>query len=391
MKNIKYYALFLVIVFLGACQSIQKSFESRDYDSVISQFTQKKKVSDEEISMFEKAYKAALERDKQRISQLKTINNGERWEEIFDLYTQINNRQNNVLRVLPVYYTNGSKADIEIFGLSAALEESRQNAAQSYYDQGVKLLNSGVKSSIRQSLDYFSASKKFYINYKDVNELMDQALMKGKNYVLLLVEKNPALMVPPAFEQSILDNVKLTQKDDWVNIDYKQKQNVTYDYVVKLNLYDIVVTPDALKEIHTDEEKTVEDGWQYVLDYNGNVKKDSLGNDIKVPKYTKITCHVKETRMNKTAQIFGDATIYDAQTKDYIKNTKCTGNAAFDYAYIQINGNKNALSVATLQKLNNAPALFPNTFDMVKRSKSELIRCYQDFITTNYNAFAFAK
>ncbi len=391
MKNAKLLTYFILIQILISCQSIKKSFESRDYDSVVSQFTQKKKITDEEISLFEKSYKAVLERDKEKISNLKLINKGDQWENIFDLYTQINNRQNDVLRVLPVYYTNGTKADIEIFGLSAALEESRQNAAQSYYDQGVKLLNSGIKSSIRQSLDYFSASKKFYINYKDVNELMEQALAKGKNYVLLIVEKNPSLLLPPSFEQSILDNVKLTYKDDWVNIDYRQKENITYDYVVKLNLYNIVVSPDALKEIHTDEEKTIEDGWQYVLDYNGNVKKDSLGNDIKVPKYSKITCHVKETRMNKTAQIYGDATIYEARTKDYIKNTKCTGNATFDYSFVQINGNKNALSAATLQKLNNVPVNFPNTFDMVERSKAELIRCYQDFISANYNAFAYAK
>jgi hypothetical protein len=31
-----------------------------------------------------------------------------------------------------------------------------------------------------------------------------------------------------------------------------------------------------LKKSHTIEEKTIEDGWQYVLDANGNVKKDSL-------------------------------------------------------------------------------------------------------------------
>ena len=95
--------------------------------------------------------------------------------------------------------------------------------------------------------------------------------------------------------------------------------------------------------------------------------------------------------MNKSAQIFGDATIYEAFTKDYIKNSKCTGNALFDYSYFQVNGNRNALSQATLQKLNNVPVNFPNTFEMVERSKNEIIRCYQDFISANYNAFAYAQ
>ena len=391
MKKFTIYFLIFFSVFFNSCQSIKKSFEHRDYDKVIDQFLKADNFDDKELSMFEKSYNAVLERDKEKIGILKNLNNGDRWEEIFDLYTIINTRQNNVLRLLPLHYTNGDQADIKTFNFSSVLEESRQNAAQFYYEQGIKLLNSGVKSSIRQSLDYFTASKKFYINFKDVNELIEQALLKGKNYVLLIVEKNPSLLLPPAFEQSILDNVKLTQKDDWVNIDYKEKQNITYDYVVKLNLYNIVVSPDALKEIYTTEEKTIEDGWQYVLDSKGNVKKDSLGNDIKMTKYTKIFCQVKETRMNKSAQIFGDATIYEAFTKDYIKNSKCTGNALFDYSYFQVNGNRNALSQATLQKLNNVPVNFPNTFEMVERSKNEIIRCYQDFISANYNAFAYAQ
>jgi hypothetical protein len=387
----KYILLLASAFFLFSCHSVKKSYESRNYDSVIEYFTQKKKVSDEEISMFEISYKAALERDKEKIAQLKAINNGDRWEEIFNLYTKINDRQNSVMRVIPVYYSNGNKADVEIFNLSAALEESRQNAAQFYYDQGVKLLNSGNKSSIRQSLDYFNASKKFYINYKDVNELMQQALTKGKNYVLLQVEKNPSLMLPPSFEQTILDNVKLTNNEQWVNIDYRRKDNVNYDYVVRLNLYDIVVSPDAVKEIQTTEEKLKEDGWQYVLDSRGNVQKDSLGNDIKIPKYTKITCLVKETRMNKSAQVLGDATIYDAQTKDFIKNQKGVGNSVFDYSYVQLFGDRNAVSQATLNKLGNAPRLFPTTIEMVERSKDELIKFYQDFVVANYNMFQYVK
>jgi hypothetical protein len=384
-----YIPVFIFI--LGSCQSIKKSYESRNYDSVILQFTQKKKVSDEEISMFIKSYNAALDRDKEKITTLKRLNNGDRWEQIFDLYSQINDRQNAVMRVLPVFYSDGSKANVEVFDLNSALEESRQNSAQSYYDQGVKLLNSGAKSSIRQSLDYFDASKKFYINYKDVNELMEEALTKGKNYILLMVEKNPSLLLPASFEQSILDKVRLSPNDQWVRIDYRRDERITYDYVVKLNLFDVVITPDAVKETNTTEEKTVEDGWQYVLDNKGNVKKDSLGNDIKTPKYSKISCMVKETRMNKAAQVLGDVTIFEAQTKNFIKTSKCTGNAVFDYTFVQLFGDKNALSNTTLQKLNNPPMVFPGSFEMAERSKEELIRCYQDFVSANYNLFAFTK
>ncbi|MEN9447423.1 MAG: hypothetical protein RJA25_713 [Bacteroidota bacterium] len=383
--------IFLFTLILISCQTIKKSFENRDYDRVVSLFLQKKKVSEEEISYFEKAYNVALERDKEQIVLLKSANSGNRWEEIFNLYSKINTRQNNVLRVLPLYYSDGRKASIETFDFSAVLEESRQNAAQAYYDQGLKLLNSKNKNSIRQSLDYFAASKKFYINYKDVNELMEEAQIKGKNYALLLVEKNPNLMVPSYFEQSILENIKLTKNAEWLSIDYRRKDAINYDFLVKLNLYDIQVSPDALKEIYTTEEKSIQDGWQYELDNKGNVKKDSLGNDIKKPKYVKITCQVKETRMEKSTRVLGDVTIYDATTKDYLKNQKCIGNAIFNYSYFQINGNKDALSANTISKLKYLPAPFPNTLDMVEQCKAELIRCYQDFITANYNAMVYVK
>ncbi|MBK8352491.1 MAG: hypothetical protein IPL21_12675 [Saprospirales bacterium] len=95
--------------------------------------------------------------------------------------------------------------------------------------------------------------------------------------------------------------------------------------------------------------------------------------------------------MTKSAQVFGDATIYEARTKDFIKNQKCTGNATFDYSYIQLFGDRNAVSDATIKKLGNAPMLFPTTFEMVERSKNELIKCYQDFVIANYNMFQYVK
>lgn len=382
-------SFFILLLSLSGCQSIKKSYDSRNYDQVVRLFLEKKKISDEEISLFEKAYAAVLERDKEKIKTLKSLNNGDRWEEIFDIYSAIQTRQNAILKVLPLYYSDGRKASIETFDLSAALEESRQNAAQSYYDQGLKLLNSGKKQSIRQSLEYFSASRKFYINYKDVNELMEIAMEKGKNYALLIVDKNPMLLLPPSFEQSIVDQLQLTQKDQWVHLDYREKSGINYDYIVKLNLYSIQVSPESVKEIHTTEEKRVEDGWQYVLDERGNVKKDSLGNDIKIPKYKTIQCKVKEVRMQKTAQVFGDATIYDGFTKSFVRSTKCTGNAAYNYSFYEIFGDKQALSTATLQKLHLPPGVFPNTFEMVEQSKNELIRCYQDFISRNYQQLAY--
>jgi len=95
--------------------------------------------------------------------------------------------------------------------------------------------------------------------------------------------------------------------------------------------------------------------------------------------------------MNKSARVLGDVSIYNAQAKEYLINQKCTGNASYNYSYFQSNGNRDALSVATLNKLHYPPAIFPNTFDMIDRSKLELIHCFKDFIQSNYSLLVYTK
>ena len=48
-------------------------------------------------------------------------------------------------------------------------------------------------------------------------------------------------------------------------------------------------------------EKNIKDGFTYVLDTNGNVMKDSLGNDIKVDKIVKISAKKIEFEQTKSA------------------------------------------------------------------------------------------
>ena len=70
--------------------------------------------------------------------------------------------------------------------------------------------------------------------------------------------------------------------------------------------------PEEVKENNYSETKEIEDGFDYELDANGNVKKDTAGNDIKIIKYKTIRCNVKELHQFKTARISG--------TIDYLDN-----------------------------------------------------------------------
>lgn len=60
--------------------------------------------------------------------------------------------------------------------------------------------------------------------------------------------------------------------------------NVEFDYQVNINIKEIAITPEKEKEREYTETALVKDGFEYVRDERGNVKKDSLGNDIKKKK-----------------------------------------------------------------------------------------------------------
>ena len=117
---------------------------------------------------------------------------------------------------------------------------------------------------------------------------MDQAVLIGTNNVLFKIRNLSQQVMPKDFENELLKITLKKLNKQWLNFDTRENQNLYYDYTIYLNIKAIDKTPERIKEIHYDETKRIRDGDEYVLDENGNVKKDSLGNDIKIPKYVTI-------------------------------------------------------------------------------------------------------
>ena len=66
------------------------------------------------------------------------------------------------------------------------------------------------------------------------------------------------------------------------------------------------VSPDLIQDKDLIEKKTVDNGFEYVLDAKGNVMKDTSGNDIKIKKYKEIQCTVIESHQQKDCNITGE-------------------------------------------------------------------------------------
>jgi len=212
---------------------------------------------------------------------------------------------------------------------------------------------------------------------------MKKALELGTNKVLFKMVNDTRVPLPPDFERE-LSKISLHELNkDWLIYHTKKRGNTFYDYNIIVNMKLIDVGPELVKEVQYKEEKEIEDGWEYVLDQNGNVVKDSLGNDVKVPKYTLLVCFVTETQQTKVARISGTVDFYNSRENQMIRTFPVTTDAIFENFSARANGDLRALTPETRAKLKNNVLPFPNDFALLLQAGRTLHPLVKDIIWDN--------
>lgn len=365
--------------------------ERSDYDRVVVKVTDRllknKKVKDEELQMLADAYQMALDRDKIRIQQLKNGGNPEAWADVFDIYSNIQRRQDLAVRVNPLRFKSGQTLTLPINNINAAREEARTNAAEFYYQRGLELLNSELRSDARAAYGYFQKVDHYFKSYKDVLILSQRALDRGTAHILLLVDQNPNLFLPQNFAGELLGADYNDAVNGWIFFHTDPGARDAYDYAVKLVMTESFISPSSVKELFCDEEKEIQNGWQYVYGGNGNVMKDSSGNDIRVPKYLLVKARLTETQLYKSAAIRGVVEIFDYKRERLLRTVPAQGESIFNHYYALYNGDKRALSEESLKKIGNQPLPFPSDLDMVILATYELKRMFATILRDQQRVF----
>ena len=152
-------------------------------------------------------------------------------------------------------------------------------------EQAKQLLATNAKYDARQAYTLLEDIEAINPNFKDIRELMDQAHFIGTVFVLVAVKNETNQIVPTRLEDDLLnlDTYGLNNKF-WTSYHSTPLSDISYDYSMDLELKRINISPEHVYEKQQLRELEVVDGWGYVLDENGNVAKDSLGNDIKQDK-----------------------------------------------------------------------------------------------------------
>ena len=274
----------------------------------------------------------------------------------------------------------------EHYDVDADLVSSKQKAAEFYYANGQQLLANNNRRDARMAYDEFMKVKGFYQNFKDVDQLLDQSREKGTAYVLFKMENNTGMIMPSGFEQEILKISLARLNDTWTQFHTTEKEGNNYHYYLKFNMSGMAISPEQMKEVHYVESDTIQDGWDYVKDENGNVMKDSLGNDIKTKKFIKVSCNIVETQQFKTATVSGNLDFFNIETQQLIQTVPVRSDATFEHYSAKANGDLRALSAQTKQKIKSRPAPFPSDEQLIMMGTTELKESLKRIITQNKRA-----
>jgi hypothetical protein len=368
MKNIaiKCSWFFFLISFVS-CTSIEKLVDTGQYDKAIYYATNKlsgAKVNKVEyVKGLETAFKKATEKDMAYIDKLKNEGNPETWETILSIYNTISDRQEQIRPLLPLTDENGKKANFLFVNTNDLEKEAKEQTINFLYNSAKDLLdearNSKDRIPARKAYESLLKLKNYAARFLDVPQLEREARELGTTKILVNVQNYSQAVFPAGLEDEIL---RLGFRDldrEWQKFDAYPERNREYDLGITLILSNVQVSPGTVSEKSFSEKKEIPDGFQYALDEKGNVKKDTAGNDIKLPKTKVIEAQILEVFQSKSAGLSGRLEVMDLHTKGVRESRDINTVAIFENRASSFKGDERALTEDTKKRLGNRTAVFP--------------------------------
>lgn len=377
----------IVASLLTGCFTAQKALQKGNYDVAISKSIKKlkkKNPKDKHILILEEAFEEAVAFDLKRIDYLSKNDLVHNWRKVLSLYKQLDYRQLKVAKLLPLYVAQeGRKAGFTMEDYKTQIVTLENNVSEYLYRTANVLIKENDKISSRKAYEILLELKSIKPNYKDAIALRQTAFNNGKSHVLVTVNNRFTAGLPAGFEHN-LTNFRLNDNQaKWLVFHQTSFNKPQYNYAVELVMNEINVSPDLVDdEVYTDKKK-VKDGWKYVLDKQGNVKKDSLGNDIKEDKIKWVNCDVIETKQFKAAEIYGTLHIYDNATKQLLRSVAVSGTSKFDHKFVHIEGDERALTQDSKNKIKAKFKNFPSDFSLLEQATATLKAAVEDAMEDN--------
>ncbi|WP_347922060.1 hypothetical protein [Pontimicrobium sp. SW4] len=379
--------LLSVLISCSGRKQVEKAVNSGNYDQAIANALKKletnknKKRKQDYALMLRDAYYKVVERDLNTIKHLKKGNNPELFTEIYELYLDLDARQEAIKPVLPLV-VNGKTIAFKFSDYSYDIVKSRNDAADYLYEKGLALLDTDNKANMREAYDVYRHIERIYPNYEDSRELMDEAHQRGINYVIVSIENQTQQIIPQRLEDDLLNFDTYGLNQFWTTYHANANANIKYDFAMQLQLKRINISPERIKERQIVREKDVVDGWKYKLDSDGNVAKDTLGNDIKIDKIITVKAKYNEFVQTKSSQVIAEVVYTDLISNQTLDAFPIDSEFIFENVFARYRGDKRALTPEDLDIARNRQVPFPSNEQMVYDTGEDLKLKLKDIISS---------
>ncbi|MEZ4853698.1 hypothetical protein [Flavobacterium sp.] len=383
--------LFLSILTIScSLKQTQTFLNSGNYDVAINRAVealQKNKTAkgkQDYIYILEEAFAKANERDLDRINLLKKENNPANYEQIFTIYNQLKNRQEKIKPLLPLSFIKENRiAKFNLVDYNEKLILSKKELSNYLYNNAQSLLKSNNKMDFRKAYDDLQYLLELNGNYENATTLLDQALAKGTDYVYVYTKNETGMVIPERLQNDLLDFSTYGLNDTWTVYNSNKQKNIAYDYGMIVNFRQINISPEQIREKQFIKEKQIKDGTTTLLDTNGNVVKDSLGNPIKVDKMKDIRIDIYEFTQNKSCQITAKVDYIDFKNNQLIDAFPISSEFIFDYIYATYNGDKRACEESYYHYFDKRAVPFPTNEQMIYDTGEDLKAKLKNIIINN--------
>ena len=366
MRKLVY--VVIVALLMAGCGSSKKQLQKGNYDSAIQKSVKKlmrNPNNEDDIETLTRSFKLANSQDLERIQYLKMEGKAESWEEIAQSYQRLKWRQNMIRPVMPLEL-NGQDVKLNYGNYNSEIIEAKHHAAEFFFAHGQKLMENNDKESFRQAWYEFAKVKEYWGDFDNIDNLLRESRYMGMSRALVSIENMTPFRLSAEFQDDLLAINPQELSSEWVEYYTRSlDEDVQYDYQVKIILRQMGVSPDQIKETDRLEKKTIEDGFHYAIDQNGNVMKDTTGNDIKIIKYKDLSCTVIETGMNKSSHIEGSVEIYQLNPLKLLRKDPIGADSYFEHFSARAIGDLDALSAESLKLVETEPVAFPSDNEMI--------------------------
>jgi hypothetical protein len=290
-------------------------------------------------------------------------------------------RQEAIRPVMPLK-KDGIEVPITFINYDNEIIEAKKRAAEFFYANAKKLLDTKDRFRAREAYDQLQKVKEYYPVYQDTEEMINKAYEMGQSRVYVTLENNTIYKLPQSYYDEMLALPMASLNSTWIKY-HTNQQDKGFHYTAKLNLKIIDISPEKLLQKETMFDTQVQDGTEVLLDANNNTVKDSLGNPIRIPRMVKVSCKLIEVIQQKAAHTEGTVEYTDLGSKQTLKIVPVSSDYFFENITSSAVGDLRALPDEKKKFLGIPPIPFPLDVDMIAGSSGILKQVFHDVLIDN--------